>query len=176
MAKHINEQSLKAIERVVRSHSAGGMSVQEIADALKAAAPPRRTLQHHLRQLVDRKRLAKEGESRWTRYRALYPAPASPWKRGLPGADDADISCRFPKRPEIQAYVRQPVAARKPVGYDRGFLDAYRPNVTFYLTEEERNHLHQVGTPQSPPQPAGTYAKQILEPAADRPLLELEPP
>jgi Fic family protein len=162
MAKHIAEQSLKAIERVVRSHSAGGMSVQEIADALKAAAPPRRTLQHHLRQLVDRKRLAKEGKGRWTRYRALSPARIAVETRPA-GSNDAEIRLQLSEEAaDIQAYVRQPVASRKPVGCDRGFLDAYRPNQTFYLTEQERAHLHQVGTPQIAPQPAGTYAKQIL--------------
>lgn len=163
MAKHIAEQSLKAIEWVVRSHSAGGMSVQEIADALKAAAPPRRTLQHHLRQLVDRKRLAKEGAGRWTRYRALSPARIAV-ETGPDGSDDAELRLPLSKEAaDIQAYVRQPVAARKPVGYDRSFLDAYRPNKTFYLTEQERARLHKVGTPPvSTPQPAGTYAKQIL--------------
>jgi Fic family protein len=35
-------------------------------------------------------------------------------------------------------YVRQAPEARKPVGYDRKFLDNYRPNVSFYLTEQDR--------------------------------------
>jgi hypothetical protein len=164
MAKHIDEQGLRAIEQVVRTHPVGGMSVQEIADALKAAAPPRRTLQLHLRQLVDRMRLAKEGRGRWTRYRAgAIEGARIAVETGLAGSDDAAIRLPLSREAaDIQAYVRQPVAARKPVGYDRGFLDAYRPNETFYLTEKERAHLHQVGTPQIAPQPAGTYAKQIL--------------
>ena len=63
---------------------------------------------------------------------------------------------------EVQAYVRQPLAKRKPVGYDRSFLDSYRPNVNAYLSPAERTHLIEVGTPESGEQPAGTYAKQIL--------------
>lgn len=63
---------------------------------------------------------------------------------------------------EIKAYVRKPPEVRKPVGYNRAFLDAYRPNETFYLTAAERAHLREVGTPAIAPQPAGTYAKQIL--------------
>jgi hypothetical protein len=62
----------------------------------------------------------------------------------------------------IRDYVRQAPEARKPVGYDRDFLDRYRPNVSFYLTEQERTHLAAVGRPRIAEQPAGTYAKQIL--------------
>jgi hypothetical protein len=42
------------------------------------------------------------------------------------------------------------------------FLDLYRPNVSFYLTEQDRAHLATVGRQQIADQPAGTYAKQIL--------------
>ena len=62
----------------------------------------------------------------------------------------------------IRDYVRQAPEARKPVGYDREFLDRYRPNVSFYLTEQDRAHLAAVGRPGIAEQPAGTYAKQIL--------------
>ena len=54
------------------------------------------------------------------------------------------------------------MAARQPVGYDRAFLDSYQPNHTFYLSRTEREHLREVGTPKIPEQPAGTYARQIL--------------
>src|SRR5205085_7335303 len=63
---------------------------------------------------------------------------------------------------QIQTYVRRPPEARKPAGYDRASLDSYRPNETFYLIAAERAHLREVGTPKIAAQPAGTYAKQIL--------------
>ena len=63
---------------------------------------------------------------------------------------------------EIRRCLSQPVTARKPVGYNREFLDSYRPNKTFYLSEEQRAHLAQVGKPNFADQAAGTYAKQIL--------------
>ena len=62
----------------------------------------------------------------------------------------------------IRDYVRQALEARRPVGYDRKFLDQYRPNVSFYLTGQDRARLAAVGRPQIAEQPAGTYAKQIL--------------
>ena len=40
--------------------------------------------------------------------------------------------------------------------------DSYRPNVSSYLTPKERTHLHEVGRPSAGHQPAGTFAKQIL--------------
>ncbi len=62
----------------------------------------------------------------------------------------------------IRDYVHQALQARKPVGHVRAFLDRYRPNSSSYLTEQDRMHLAAVGRPQIADQPAGTYAKQIL--------------
>ena len=67
-----------------------------------------------------------------------------------------------PASQDMRAYLSQPLNARKPVGYNREFLDSYRPNETFYLSEEQRAHLAQVGKPNFEEQAAGTYAKQIL--------------
>ena len=50
------------------------------------------------------------------------------------------------------------------MGYKRAFLDEYKLiNDTAYLTGNKRAHLRKVGTPLSGEQPAGTYAKQILD-------------
>lgn len=39
---------------------------------------------------------------------------------------------------------------RKPVGYQRSFLEDYAPGVTFYLSESLRAQLHEIGrTPAS---------------------------
>jgi hypothetical protein len=42
---------------------------------------------------------------------------------------------------EMHTYLSQSVNARKPVGYNREFLGAYRSNETFYLSKEQRAHL-----------------------------------
>jgi hypothetical protein len=76
--------------------------------------------------------------------------------------DAADIVPMSAEGHAVLAYVRQPVAARLPVGYDRGFLDGYRPNETYYLTQEHRDHLAAIGKPQIEAAAAGTYAKQIM--------------
>lgn len=51
---------------------------------------------------------------------------------------------------------------RTPVGYQRDFLDAYRPGVTWYLPESLRRQLHRLGTTADAAAPAGTYSRAIL--------------
>ncbi len=62
----------------------------------------------------------------------------------------------------IRDSARQAPGARKPVGYDRKFLDRYRPNTSFYLSGRDRTYLAAIGRSQIAEQPAGTYTKQIL--------------
>ena len=161
MARRIPEPDLQAIEDSVRLHR-NGVTAQQISDDLKNAVA-RRTLQHRLKHLVDNGRLEKLGDGRWAKYRlaaAVVPAEA---EAGETRREEEAASVPLSKEgTEIQSYVRKPVTARKPTGYNREFLDLYRPNASFYLSEKERTHLLQVGTPAAGDQPAGTYAKQIL--------------
>lgn len=62
----------------------------------------------------------------------------------------------------VRQDVRRAIEARTPVGYVRGFLHSYRPNVSSYLSERELRHLAAVGKQQDAEQPAGTYAKKIM--------------
>jgi len=75
MAKPLREDDLAAIEAIVRAH-AGGISVAEIADALKLPVP-RRTLQYRLKSLVESGRIAAGGEGRGAKYRMPAPSKAS---------------------------------------------------------------------------------------------------
>ncbi len=160
LAKQIPDDALAAIENAVRRHP-GGASAQQVMRAL-AAPIPLRTLQYRLKSLVARNRLIMDGEGRWARYRMPGAAALAPSdvvareeaeERAIP-LSEAGTS--------IRDYVRQALEARRPVGYDRKFLDRYHPNVSFYLTGQDRAHLAAVGRPQIAEQPAGTYAKQIL--------------
>ena len=163
MARHVQEESLQAIEEVLRQHPEG-RTASQIVDAL-ISAPPLRTLQYRLKSLVDSKRLVMEGTSRWARYR--LPPQIRVAGRAVSGVPYASARIRVVPAlskagAEMREYVRQPPTARQPVGYDRTFLDSYRPNETFYLPQAEREHLHEVGRPVTADQPAGTYARQIL--------------
>ena len=163
MARHVREEHLLAIEDVLREHREGRTASQ--IEAALTTAPPRRTLQYRLKSLVDSKRLIMEGTARWARYR--LPRPISLAGQVVAGAPT--VSARLDILPplsrlgvEIREYVRQPLAGRRPIGYDRTFLDSYWPNETFYLSQAEREHLREVGRPVIADQPAGTYARQIL--------------
>ena len=163
MARHMREEHLLAIEDVLREHPEG-RTASQIHDAL-TSAPPHRTLQYRLKSLVDSKRLIMEGTARWARYR--LPRPISLAFQAVAGSPTA--SFRLEVLPplstpgaEIREYVRQPLANILPVGYDRTFLDSYWPNETFYLSHAEREHLREVGRPVVADQPAGTYARKIL--------------
>jgi Fic family protein len=156
LANRIPIEALAAIEDFVRRHPIG-VSAPEILRALAAPVPPR-TLQYRLKRLVTRKRLVMDGDGRWARYRMADAAVGgmvqeSADEPAIP-LSEAGIS--------IRDYVRLPPEARKPAGYDRRFLDLYRPNVSFYLTEQDRAHLATVGRQQIAEQAAGTYARQIL--------------
>ncbi len=84
-----------------------------------------------------------------------------------PGAADIGLSVQSE---EILARVQRPLPRRTPVGYDRAFLDDYRPNDTFYLPSDLRSELRAAGQAAAGvDQPAGTYARQIL----DRLLIDL---
>jgi hypothetical protein len=157
LANQIPEEALVAIEDAVRRNP-DGVSAPEILRALATPAVPPRTLQYRLKHLVTRNRLIMDGEGRWARYR-MHDAPKMATVR-----EDADqpVIPLSEAGTTIRDYVRQAPEARKPVGYDQKFLGRYRPNASFYLTEQDRTHLAAVGRPQIAEQPAGTYAKQIL--------------
>ena len=63
---------------------------------------------------------------------------------------------------DIVAYLDLPLQARKPVGYQRDFLDAYQPNATHYLSQALRRHLHRIGKTAQVAAPAGTYSRAVL--------------
>jgi Fic family protein len=149
------EQELETIENIVQQHP-DGIGAPEIAKALPKAIPER-TLQYRLKLLVDNGRLIKEGEGRWTKYR--MPEGQAP----AVGLEATPVVVPLSKGAnEIRQFLRQPAAARKPVGYNRGFLDSYRPNLSSYLSAEEHARLAEIGKPNFKGEPAGTYAKQIL--------------
>lgn len=162
MARRIQEKDLQSIEEIVR-RKPDAVSAQQIADELEPALP-RRTLQYRLKSLVDSNRLVMEGEGRGARYRAPRIVAAVGTATGTVEAR-ADRQALLPLSApgtDIQDNVRLPAEKRKPVGYSRGFLESYRPNESSYLTQAERAHLREVGTPKIGEQPAGTYVKRIL--------------
>ena len=163
MARRIREVDLKAIEEAVHRRT-DGMTARQIAETLENA-PAHRTLQYRLKSLVDSNRLVMEGSGRGARYRTLRDASIavrSAASRPRVRVDLREVPPLSEAGAKIRDLIRQPVAARTPVGYDPTFLESYRPNDTFYLSEAERSHLKGIGTSLAAAEPAGTYARQVL--------------
>src|SRR5690606_73357 len=57
----------------------------------------------------------------------------------------------------------RPVTTRIPVGYQPDFLLNYRPNIDMYLSDDEKRMLAEIGQTNTSDQPAGTYARSVLE-------------
>ena len=102
-----------------------------------------------------------------TRY--LLPAPkienqnetGRPALQGHPPTAETYVPISEESEP-IRDAVRQPIQERQPVGYNRSFLDAYRPNETFYLPHDVRARLLELGKSTNGSLPAGTYAPRVL--------------
>lgn len=160
MPSRMPEDKLRAIEYVVLAHP-DGVGVRGIHGELGEDVP-RRTLQYRLNRLVEEGRLVKEGERRAAKY--FPPAPLGERKpSSTPAGESVDGVLVSRRAGEIQRLVRRPLLSRKPTGYKRAFLDEYTPNETFYLTKRERGFLRKIGAPPIGKQPAGSYAKQILD-------------
>ena len=63
----------------------------------------------------------------------------------------------------VRAHLANPYNRRKPASYDKGFIDRYVPDRSFYLGATDRQRLRDAGTPTMEPLPAGTYAQRVLE-------------
>lgn len=63
----------------------------------------------------------------------------------------------------VLSHQQTPYNRRPPKTYNKEFLDNYVPNKTFYISEQDRQRLHEAGRPAGPALPAGTYARRILE-------------
>ena len=154
-------EDLAAVVDFVRQ-SANGARSGEIAESLRDI--PQRTLQRWLKSLVESGRLAQVGKGPAARYR--LPVIAEEQKetaaRQAGPAEEKPEEVVTPLSAEsakIRDYPRRPLGARKAVGYDRQFLDGYRPNTTFYLSPKERAHMAEVGKTKTGVEAAGTYAE-----------------
>jgi fido (protein-threonine AMPylation protein) len=169
MARTTPQNQLDAVLNAV-SRLPGGAALNDVNGAVGLDLP-RRTLQRRLAQLVRQRRLIADGRGRARQYRV---APAA-------GEDQFAI-----RQPAVEGYgetyvplstngaairtaLRRPRQERRPVGYKRAFLDGYRPNEMFYLPDDIRRRLFDIGKSPGGEQPAGTYARRIL----DRVLIDL---
>jgi Fic family protein len=165
----ISPQELDHLFRLIAARYQGA-SVKELLEAL-GFAYSKRTLQRRLDQLVSERRLIPSGKGRASRY---YAAPSreesAPFTlREEPTVSRVRADWLSVEAQEIREILQRPIYDRTPVGYQGSFLDAYRPNKTFYLPESLRNELEGIGQVGLSALPAGTYLRQVM----DRLLIDL---
>ena len=159
MPKIVPSKELDAIEAIVDAHPEG-ISGAAIQDELEFELQPRQ-FQRRLVELAERKRIIAEGTGRGRIYRPTV-RPSGVQAKAKVGKVVVET---YPPISEearsIKEAMEAPEAERQPVGYNRDFLDQYRPNETYYLPEEVRQRLQEQGKPPKADQPAGTYVKGI---------------
>ena len=124
----------QALLDYIGAHS--GVSREDIRKQIAPTAS-QATVWRALKRLADEGELEVSGKGRATRY-SLAGAMA------------------------VRLHLRTPYNRRRPVGYNREFIDRYIPNKTPYLSETDRQRLHEAGR-LAPAPPLGTYSRHILE-------------
>jgi hypothetical protein len=158
MPKKLTEEYFTSLVNLIGRFPRGARLREIIAEI--ADPPPQRTLQDHLSRLVKQQRVTITGKGVARRY--LLPVrqqtPVSPSEEPDEQIDSIPLT---PEAVTIREKISAPLIRRKPVGYDRAFLDAYSPNETYYLPDETRKRLAEFGRVDQEGLPPGTYAREI---------------
>lgn len=122
-------------------------------------------IRDRLQNLVREGEVTKKGIARGTKYKFVKKHSAA-IRMTLPtpkteARGEATIPLSQPAK-KVREYVTAPLLNRVNVGYKRDFLDEYRPNTSSYLTEKDKETLFGIGRVEEQVQPAGTYARKIL--------------
>ena len=172
MARDNPVQEQQTLLTIVIEHPNGiGISALEKAIGQRQGKPMnRRTLQRRLDRLIHDQLVVVTGKS----VALVYKPGVKVAVTQLHGLAEAIATATgalatepyVPTSAEgalIRDHVRQALMYRRPVGYQREFLEAYEPGVTWYLPESTRAQLHEMGRTSADERPAGTYARDILQ-------------
>jgi Fic family protein len=119
------------------------------------------TVKRLLGRLWSSGELVREGRARATRYR--LPGPMRVSAPAPPPYQRASLQPRWSTAAlALREELEQPLDARSPVTYRRGFVEDYRPNDSAMLPPVLAKELAELGRMQGQ-QPAGTYARKVLE-------------
>ncbi|MBU2709281.1 Fic family protein [Zooshikella marina] len=132
-----------------------------LRDIKKGLDLPERTLRRYLAQLVDEGKIQAEGKLKGRRY--CYISQSTSSSEQQPAIEIGPSNLVYSSiSQQLMAQIRQPLFQRQPCTYQAQWIDAYTPNETYYLTENERDLLHNTGSRLSQELPAGTYARKIF--------------
>src|SRR3989338_3830304 len=138
------------------------IGIRKIAEAapLSIASPAdRRAIQRALNHLTNNKIIQAQGKAR----ARVYMLNAGPGV--LENTKDNEFFNGIhlsEKSAELVQYFSKAIHTRAPVGYNQDFLRSYEPNKTAYLSRDLRLELLMAGRVENLIQPAGTYARNII--------------
>jgi fido (protein-threonine AMPylation protein)/DNA-binding Lrp family transcriptional regulator len=155
-----------AILELLAERAYGGQDLMSRADIAMALGAPPATVLRYIDKLIGDGKLERIGATSAARYRLLW--------RTIPHAVPVVIANSGNVKPTgspvwseaaaaLIAELDVPLGARRPISYQRRFVDGYVPNQSFLLPQALANDLYNEG--RSPgQQPAGTYARKVIEP------------
>ncbi len=110
-----------------------------------------RSVRRWLNNLVGEGFVEKKGQKKATLYK-MNPTPV------LKALQRSLFTQQYT---ELLTYIKQPLYLRKPISYQKEWLEAYLPNETFYLSYAQRIILKEQGERSYHHAVAGTYARHI---------------
>ncbi|MGI4848442.1 MAG: Fic family protein [Janthinobacterium lividum] len=118
------------------------------------------TLKRHLNVLVDSRRLVRSGRARATRYHL----PCLPSKHVVAEErEEYGVPQWSQASQKLRKLLQRPLLSRRPVGYERAFVDSYEPNKSCLLPRKLAEDLAQEA--RMPWQnPIGSFASKVLQP------------
>ncbi len=127
MPKRIPQNELDVIIEAVAGFPEGA-GIEKISTALENRLP-RRTLQRRLALLVEQERITVEGRARAIRYRLPDITADGQTRQDSPATGyDKTYILLSPVEEAIRQTVCKPIQNRRPVGYNRDFLNPYHPS------------------------------------------------
>jgi len=150
------DKELEGLKNILEAFK-DGASMEDIERVYKPKIE-RRTLQRRLRQLIEQSAVKAAGKKRGTKYHLLIEKTES-----SEAQTDKSILPISKLSEEIKREISRPQQSRNPVSYNLAFLESYQPNVTSYLMTKEKEDLGELGITARINEPAGTYAKEILQ-------------
>lgn len=133
--------------------ASGGLSRAQLQVETGRQNEPAWMLRRELQALVREGLIVAEGRTRARVYRlvtASIAPPSTEWRFSSEGSS-------------VVARVSRPLFQRTPCSYHLDFLDAYEPNVSHFLDSATLETLHALGATPDLHEPAGTYARHVLE-------------
>ena len=171
MSKKAQIQSEKDLILAVLAGENRYMAPSEIKGHTGLTLEPH-SIRDRLQNLVEEGKITKSGIARGTKYK-IVKAHIARIQITLPKAKaerhgEPSFPLSQPAK-KVHQQVTQSIQDRSTIGFSRDFLDSYRPNKSSYLTEDDKKTLLELGQVEDQVQPAGTYARKIL----DRLLIDL---